>query len=845
MKNDEADGPQEGTTGDVPTTKGPDVGPESASEDQSTIDLPQPRPRGAAVPGRANPLRFEPGTLVAGRYRIVRFIGEGGMGEVYEAHDIELHESVALKTVRPEIATDAHAVLRFRREVHLARQVTHPNVARIFDIGHHGTRATEDGVERGGEVTFLSMELLSGETLSARLRREGRMTPDQALPLVAQMAAGLAAAHKAGVVHRDFKSANVMLVPSADRIRVVIADFGIARGVAMEEGTLTATGAMIGTPDYMAPEQVKGGTITAAADQYAFGIVMYEMVTGAKPFRGDTPLSSAVKRLSEAPPSLRIHVPDLDVQWEAAILRCLERDPTDRFENVLDVVKALEGEHVAEGRQARNVRAKWRLTALVGGAATLVLVGSVVAYDLMVPPSHAIESIAVLPFANVGGNPDAAYLSEGLTESLIDSLSRLPNLTVKSRNAVSRYQGPDTDAQKAGRELRVEAVLTGSVSPRAEDLSVGSELVDVSKGSHLWGERYDRKLADVLALQTEIVRQIAEKIRPTLSGEEAKRVVKPRTESPEAFQLYLKGRYSSNRHSAEGFMKGIDYLNRAVEADPSYALAWAGLSTCYYDASGLVLRPSDAMAKARFAAEQALKIDETVAVAHLSLALVLTSYDWNWQAAEKEFLRAIDLNPKDAAAHMYYGVYLIYRANLDKAVAEMTLARDVDPVTPIYSGWLAYLSYLGRRHDEAAVQYKKILEMDPTFATAHYTLGLVYMQQQKYPEAFDELAKAKADDPGSAYIDAILGQAYGMAGRHGEARRVLAELKSRSEREYVDPSCIALIYAGLGDNDQAFVWLDKAFEARSEEILALKVEPRYDSLRSDPRLAALIARAGL
>jgi serine/threonine-protein kinase len=250
------------------------------------------------------------------------------------------------------------------------------------------------------------------------------------------------------------------------------------------------------------------------------------------------------------------------------------------------------------------------------------------------------------------------------------------------------------------------------------------------------------------------------------------------------------------------------------------------------------------MPRARFAAEQAVKLDESLPEAHLSLALVLTSYDWNSQAAEREFRRTIELKPQDAAAHMYFGIYWIYRARLDQAFAELTLARDLDPLTPIYSSWLAYLSYLNRRYDEAADQYKKILEMDPTFATARYTLGLIYVQQQKYPEAYDEFAKAKAYDPESFYPEAILGQAYGMAGRKGEARKILAELTSRSKREYVDPACIALIYAGLGDNDQAFAWLDKAFEAKSEEILTLKVNPRYDALRSDPRLAALIARAG-
>lgn len=798
-------------------------------EDQSTVDLTH-----SGRPSAARASRFAAGTLVANRYTIVRFIGAGGMGSVYEAVDVELNESVALKIVRPEIATDAKVIDRFKREVNLARRVTHPNVARIFDIGHHAD-----------DVTFLSMELLSGETLSARLRRDGRMNPVPALPLVKQMAAGLAAAHEAGVIHRDFKSANVMLVPTTDGTRVVIADFGIARGVAMEDGSLTATGAMMGTPDYMAPEQVKGGTVTAAADQYALGVVIYEMVTGARPFSGDTPLASAVKRLSEAPPTPRFHVPDLDPEWEAAILRCLERDPADRFASVLDVVKALEGDHVTEGRQFRDSRASRRRVVLGAGAATLLLAGSVTAYRFMVPPTHAIESIAVLPFANVGGDPDTEYLSEGLTESLIDALSRLPNLTVKSKNAVSRYQGPDADAQAAGRELRVEAVLTGEVSPRAEELSVGSELVDVSKGSHLWGERYDRKLVDVLALQIEIVRQVAEKVRPALTGEDAKRVVKPRTESPEAFQFYLKGRYASNRYDSEGLRKGIDFLTRAVELDPSYALAFAGLSTCFYDASGLLLPQDDAMRSARAAAQRALKLDDTLAEAHMALALVLANYDWNWPEAETAYRRAIELNPSSSPAHRYYAYLLMARGRLDEASVEMTRARDLDPLTPINGAWLAYFSYLGRRYDDAVDQYKRIIDIDPTFVVAHYTLGLVYEKQARFSEALDELEKARALDRESPFILANLGQVYALEGKNKDARKILEELKSRSAHEHVDPALIALVYSGLGDHDQAFAWLEKAFNVRSEEILVLGLDPKWDGLRADPRLAALIARAGL
>lgn len=800
-------------------------------DEPPTID----RPPAAGVHRPEPGPRLPPGLLIAERYRIVRFIAQGGMGEVYEAEDTELRERVALKTVRSEIASNPGSIERFKREVHLARQVTHPNVARIFDIGHHGP------------VFFLSMEFLAGETLEARLRRDGRMTTEQALPLVAQMASGLAAAHKVGIVHRDFKSANVMLVPSSEGERVVVTDFGLARGPAVGEGSVTSMGAIVGTPDFMAPEQVQGGAITAATDQYALGLVLYEMVTGARPFTGESPLAAVFKRLTEPPASPRAHVKDLDPRWEAVLLRCLERDPADRFTSVLEVVKSLGGAPISEGRRAVEGRARWRRRALFAFPAVgLLLVGLVLAYRFLAGYPRTIDSIAVLPFVNVGGDPEMEYLSDGITDGLIHTLSRLPKLTVMSRNSVFRYKGRETDAQQAGRDLKVMAVLAGRMARRAEQLSVSTELVKVRDNSHVWGGQYDSRLSDVLTVQEDIARQISEKLHLTRTREEEKRLLKPTTESPEAFELYLKGRYFSSRWTIEGLKKGIDFMNRAIEKDPSYALAYAGLAACYYDASGLYLSPDEAMPKAKAAALRALSLDEMLAEAHHALALVLSQYEWNWQEAEKEYRRAIELSPSLAPAHQHYGFFLaIQGGRLHEGLAELTRARELDPLTPLVSTNLAWLHYVDRNYDTAIAQLEKIIEIDKTFVPAHYTLGLAYEQKAMFTEALAQFGEALVLAPDEPYTLSCMGQLYAVMGRTDEARRVLEELKAPKKSRYVDPFYFGAIHAGLGEEDQAFSWFEKALEAKSEAMLWVGVDPRFERLRSDPRFARLLERAGL
>ena len=602
---------------------------------------------------------FRTGDVVAFRFRIVRYLARGGMGELYEAEDLELRERLALKTILSTIADSERSISLFKREVHLARQVTHPNVCRIYDVFRH----RPPGVE-GQDIVFLAMELLHGETLADRLQREGRLQTADILPMARQMAAGLAAAHRVGVVHRDFKSPNVMLVePNApdQEMRVVITDFGLARRSTEGEATAFSlsfadAGVISGTPAYMAPEQVEGGEVTPATDVYALGVVLYELVTGVQPFVADSAVRTAIKRLHEPPPSPRVHVPDLDPRWEATILRCLARDPADRFSTALDVVASLEGTGVEEAAAKRPPSRRWAVSA-GWRAAVFSLTGALVLVAIALVAGRVwlnrastdapIDSLAVLPFVNVGADPNAEYLSDGLTENLINSFSQLPRLRVVPRSTVFRYKGRDLDLQQIGRELTVHAVLTGRVVQRGDTVNIQTDLVDVAADSQLWGRQYTLTIADLMTVQEEIATAVSDRLRLQPNADEQKVLTRRYTENPEAHQLYLKGQFYWNRRTAPTLKRAVEYFQQAIERDPAYALAWAGLADCYalYPTYGAG-SPRETVPQGKEAALTALQIDETVHEAHTALGWIKMTYDWDWPGAERAFQRAIELNPR-------------------------------------------------------------------------------------------------------------------------------------------------------------------------------------------------------
>ncbi len=596
------------------------------------------RTRAPAVAGDTSAeSAFRTGDVVAFRFRIVRYLAKGGMGELYEAEDLELRERVALKTILPTIADSERSIALFKREVHLARQVTHPNVCRIYDVFRHRPLGADGSVR---EVVFLAMELLRGETLADRLLREGRFQTTDILPIVRQMAEGLAAAHRVGVVHRDFKSPNVMLVePNApdQEMRVVVTDFGLARRSAQGEATaftlsFADAGEISGTPAYMAPEQVEGGDVTPATDVYALGVVLYELVTGVQPFVADSAIRTAIKRLQEPPPPPTVHVPDLDPRWEAAILRCLARQPGDRFSSVLDVVTSLEAASVEEAAAKRPLSRRWPVShglkaavLSLTGALLLVVIALVAGRVWLTRASTdaPIDSLAVLPFVNVGADPNAEYLSDGLTENLINSFSQLPKLRVVPRSTVFRYKGRELDLQTIGRELTVRAVLTGRVVQQGDTLNIQTDLVDVAADSQLWGRRYTRTLADLITVQEEIATAVSDQLRLQPNADEQKVLKQRYTENPEAHQLYLRGQFYWNRRTVPALKRAVEYFQQAIDSDPGYALAWAGLADCYalyatYGAGS----PRETVPRGKEAALKALQLNETVAEAHTALGWI-------------------------------------------------------------------------------------------------------------------------------------------------------------------------------------------------------------------------------
>jgi len=777
-----------------------------------------------------------------GRYQILSLLGAGGMGEVYRAKDTRLGRDVAVKILPEHLATNPEALARFEREARAVAALSHPNILAIHDFG------TEHG------VSYAVMELLEGETLRGCLSHP-LPAWRRAVEIGAAVAEGLAAAHAKGIIHRDLKPENIFLTTEG---QIKILDFGLARikpVVSAQARTLTITavdatkpGRVMGTFGYMSPEQVRGETADAPSDLFSLGCVLYEIVGGQRPFVADTGAETMAAILRDETPALAGAGKEVPEAVEHVIRHCLEKKPEERYQSARDLAFDLRSLLTGAGTSqsvSALARPRSRPALWIGLALTVLLLGLALTSYFLLWRGKAIESLAVLPFANESAEPDTEYLSDGIAESLINSLSRLPRLTVMSRDAAFHYKGRAVSAQEVGRDLKVQAVLKGRVLKRGDNLSISAELIDVRNNSHFWGEQYNQKLADVLAVQEEIAKQISEKLRLALTGEEQQRLAKRPTENMEAYQLYLKGRFYASKYTAEGFTKGIEFLNQAIALDPTYALAYAGLAATYYDASGTYLNPNDAMPNVKAAAERALALDETLAEAHTSLGQFEAQYKWNWKEAEKEYKRALELNPNSSSTHLYYGYYLGEQGRLDDAIAQITRARELDPLTPYTSSTLAFYYYLARRPDEALAQLQKLIDMDPNFAVGHYTLGLAYEQKGMYEQALAAFNQARLLDPENPYPLALLGHLYAVSGKRGEAQKIIDELKARSKQRHVDPMFMARIYAGLGEKDLAFEWLEKAYQVRSEEILILKVTPHFDNLHSDPRFAALLRRVGL
>ncbi len=771
---------------------------------------------------------------VLSHYRLEELLGAGGMGVVYRAMDLKLGRAVAIKLLSHKLTADESAKARFLREARTASTLDHPNIGVVYDFG-----------EQVGEL-FIVMALYEGETLKKRLEK-GALNLADGVQVLCQLARGLEAAHRAGIVHRDIKPANVLLTRDGG---VKILDFGLAKLVSDSAGqTMTQAGQAIGTVLYMSPEQLRGEPVDSRSDLWSFGVVAYEIFAGTSPFQTGSSATTIARILNDEPPSLA-RVPGIPSWLARLVSRLLRKNASERPQSATQVLSLLdEAVEVTPARAkaltpfAQIGNRKYRLlfpalAILVLGALGLYL------YGRQAGRPNKINSLVVLPFVNANANPEGEYLSDGITEGLINSLSQIHELQVIARTTAFRYKGKEIDFQQLRRDLPVEAVLMGRVQQSPDSLVIQADLVKIGTGSQLWGERFERKLRDISGMQQEITRSISEKLRPRLGAEEQHRVTKRETRSPEAYRLYLRGRYFFNERTKEAMEKSVDYFQQAIDADPQYALAYAALSSAYGRLAYYQYSPrQDALPKAEAAAEKALALDEELVEAHSSLGHIKVQ-KWNWADAEAELRRAIALNPNDANARNLYALYLAAIGHNEQSLEQDKIGQKLDPASPIHVANVGWMLCVMGQYDRGIAALKDALELRSTVAHSHYLLSMsCYVPQNKYSEALEEARKAAALAPSTPIYLGWLGWLYTRVGNKADALAILGKLKKSDEGADAAIS-IAELYVGLGDNDSAFEWLEKAYLRHSNWAIWLKQLKAFEPLRADPRFVDLLRRMG-
>lgn len=792
-----------------------------------------------------------------GRYKILAPLGVGGMAEVYLAQDTQLRRSVALKLLSDKFALDESHLHRFAQEARAASSLNHPNILTIYEIGE---------VEH---IHFIATELVEGQTLRKRLVKV-RLNLSEALDISIQVAAALTAAHAVGIVHRDIKPENIML--RADEF-VKVLDFGLAKLIQTPGDTSTSAsqaptiqrfdtepGAILGTTRYMSPEQVRGLPLDSRTDIWSLGVTLYEMITGRHPFEAPSSGDVIVAILEREPMPLDRHVRAAPTELQLILNKALTKDVRQRYQRAQELMNDLRrvkrrqeleielGQPTLPLVSVGSAGSSSSGTAISGQPVSFGSLGSVNSSSASRKRrvSKKIDSIAILPLTNESGDPETEYLADGITETIINTLSKLPKLRVMARSTVFRYKGKEVDPQQVGFDLGIRSVFMGRLLQRGENLIINTELIDVTDGSQLWGEQYNRKHSEILAVQDEIATEISDKLRLKLTQVEKKQLTRRATENIEAYHLYLKGRYHWNKRTGPALIKGRDYFRQAIDVDPNYALAYAGLADSYTVLASWNIVPSnEAFPKSRVAATKALELDSTLSEAHASLGFVSAVYDWEWARAEKEFKLALKANPTYATAYEWYGLFLSWSGRHDEAVAAARYAQTLDPLTPIITSVVGVVLHYARRYQEAIDEYDKVLELDPAFVPALCFRGAAYARLGLYEKAIaDERAALAITGPTPLPLD-ILGHILAISGDRKGAEETLEKLRILSEEKYISAFFSAHTYVGLGQYDQALDCLEQACEERFHRAATVKVDPSFDPLHPDPRFQKLLKRMGL